>query len=121
VKKLLMPLLAASVLLTACPNQQDLRYEFAEEAITTLLANTEDPSVYLRFVYHGTPPLEGYGVMVLVRYSFDENGQLGYRNFAYFSDTDYHFGGIANDLYGYRTSYTQLSATQLNESFQLTA
>jgi hypothetical protein len=119
-KKLLLPLLFVSTLLTACPNANDQRYIFATEAVTYLLENTQDESVFLRFVYHGTPPFDDLGLMVLIRYSFDEDGSFGYRNFAYFSDTDVHINGLANELYAYRNSYTQLSATRFNEAFELT-
>ncbi len=120
-KKLIIPFLFISTLLTACPNANDQRYVFANEAVTYLLETSEDKSIFLRFVYHGTPPFEDLGLMVLVRYSYDENGSFGYRNFAYFSPTDVHINGLANDLYAYRNSYTQLSATRFNEAFELSA
>lgn len=118
-KKLILPLLFVSTLLTACPNTSDQRYIFANEAVAYLLEHTEDESIFLRFVYHGTPPFDDLGLMVLIRYSFNENGSFGYRNFAYFTPTDVHINGLANELYAYRNSYTQLSATRFNEAFLL--
>jgi hypothetical protein len=115
----LFPVLLTSILLTACP-QEDPRYHFAREAIQSLVIVSAQDDLYLRFVYHGQPPVNNLAVMVLIRYSYVEEATTMFKNFAYFSESEFYQDAFANDLYGYRNSYTQLSASKLNDEFGFT-
>jgi hypothetical protein len=115
----LFPVLLTSIVLTACP-QEDPRYIFAREAIQSLVTVSGQDDLYLRFVYHGQPPVNNLEVMVLIRYSYVEEATTMFKNFAYFSANDFYQDTFANELYGYRNSYTQLSASKLNEEFGFT-
>lgn len=105
--------------LTGC-TPEDPRYDMVRSAINTLLVERENDDVYMRFIYHGQPPLEEMGIVVLLRYSFVEENQVIQATFAYFSEELFYGGVEANDLYGYRSQYSQLSATKMNEEYGFT-
>ena len=89
-------------------------------AIDQLLFQQVNDDVYMRFIYHGQPPLEDQGVVVLLRFSYQEGDRLIQASFAYFSEEETYLGGFANELYGYRSQYAQLSATRMNEEYGFT-
>jgi hypothetical protein len=95
-------------------NEQEV---FTIEAIDTLLSISETDNIYLRFIYYGQPPLQNYGVLCLIRYSYKILDITEYKNFAYFSPTQYYQDSFANELYSYRNQYQQLSATQFNQMY----
>ncbi len=88
-----------------------------KEAIDTLLTISDNDEIYLRFIYYGQPPLENHGMLCLIRYSYQVLETTEYKNFAYFSPTQYYQDSFANELYSYRNHYQQLSATKFNEMY----
>ena len=114
-----IPFLVLYPLFTSCV-QEDPRYDMVRSAIDQLLLEQVNDDVYMRFIYHGQPPLDDKGIVVLLRFSYQEGESLIQASFAYFRDEETYLGGFANDLYGYRSQYAQLSATKMNEEYGFT-
>lgn len=116
--KSFLPVFIIVPLLGACA-PEDPRYEMVRLAIDQLRIEVQE-NVYMRFIYHGQPPLEDKGVVVLLRFSYYEETSLLQASYAYFDANETYVGGFANELYGYRSQYAQLSATKMNEEYGLT-
>ena len=112
-----LPFLIAIPLIAGCA-PEDPRYEMVRLAIDQLRTDV-DEDVYMRFIYHGQPPLDDKGIVVLLRFNYYQEDQLLQASYAYFNETETYLGGFANELYGYRSQYSQLSATKMNEEYGL--
>jgi hypothetical protein len=108
-----------SFLLSAC-TPEDPRYRMVRSAIDQLIEVRDSDALYLRFIYHGQPPVDPLDPMVLLRYSYTDQENVIQATFAYFSNDLFYEGSRANDLYSYRSQYSQLSAAKMNEEYGFT-
>jgi hypothetical protein len=116
--KYILPFLVVVPFFASCASE-DPRYAMVRLAIDQLRTDVEE-NVYMRFIYHGQPPLDDKGIVVLLRFSYYTDDQLLQASYAYFNESETYVGGFANELYGYRSQYAQLSATKMNEEYGLT-
>jgi hypothetical protein len=119
-KKWFLGLVVVPAFLVSACTTEDPRYRMVRSAIDQLIEVRASDDLYLRFIYHGQPPVNNLDVMVLLRYSFKDDDQVIQATFAYFSDDLIYEGSLANDLYSYRSQYSQLSAAKMNEEYGFT-
>jgi hypothetical protein len=119
-KKWFLGLVVVPAFLVNACTTEDPRYGMVRSAIDQLIDVRASDDLYLRFIYHGQPPINDLDVMVLLRYSFKDNDQVIQATFAYFNEDLFYEGSLANDLYSYRSQYSQLSAAKMNEEYGFT-
>jgi hypothetical protein len=116
-KTFLCVMTASAALLSACGTEP--YYEMAYRAIDklqTLIVNPE--TIFIKHVFHGTPPVGDYGELILVLYSSitaedtRENSYFGYE-----SDEIYYVALEAVALYDYRDYYFQLDTDRVNDHY----
>jgi hypothetical protein len=102
-KKTFLPVFGTlALLLCACGTEP--YYEMAYRAIDKLQTLIVNPgTIFIKHVFHGTPPAGDYGELILVLYSsINEESTRANSYFGYESDELYYVGLDAVTLYDYR-------------------
>ncbi|MFA5236029.1 MAG: hypothetical protein WC399_04240 [Bacilli bacterium] len=117
-KKTFLPVFGTlALLLCACGTEP--YYEMAYRAIDKLQTLIVNPgTIFIKHVFHGTPPAGDYGELILVLYSsINEESTRANSYFGYESDELYYVGLDAVTLYDYRDYYFQLDTDRVNDHY----
>ena len=116
-RKLIILPLVVLFPLTSCNNEE--MYDLAYRGVAKLQSLIDNPNdIYIKHVFHGEPPIQTYGTIVLMIYTIPVAGQLeDDLYFAYETEDIYFVGLDAVPLYEYREYYFELDVDTINAHF----